>query len=226
MMRLITRLVWVVALITCACARPEKQPRAQPGAREPSQSVPASVRALLVAHLQPQDSSQIRISADTSSAVPNLIYYRGWYLPPNTVHVVHEAVVATRGSEPVLVRTADDWWRASRAYQPRSSAEVLNMCVEVLQLSSRTGLRPIIYDGPASLGDPSVFLANREMLRDSLTRRGRPPTAVLGASGSWDARFWAVAVRHVIDYECQVSRTGISLAGRDTILDHGIIPGY
>ena len=169
----------------------------------------------------PEDST-INVVVDSSRAVPGLIYYRGTYLPPNTMHVVHGAVVVLRDTAVRVLRTIDDWSAIAHGWQPQSAAEALNACVELAtQVSPRAyRVEPKLFRDQSSIKDPRIVPGERG------PNRARSPDIDSLGGHRWAAQFWLIEVGALRKYRCTLGSGGAapSITVVDSMPGAGFLP--
>ncbi len=163
---------------------------------------------------------QVTFSSDTSRIVPGLLYHWALYSPPQTVHALNRAVAITNASRVLIVRAPGDWGAAAAGWHPRSSEEVLQACAEIAYVTTSRrlpGFIPIPFTGPGTL--ENLPLPSPDYLLERLSS-----PSVHNAEGlGWTARFWAVEVADVKEYECRIGST-TSLSTLQVLVNYGTLP--
>jgi len=189
-----------------------------------------SVNGLLVAELRmrsawgPVDSATVRFRRD-SSVIGGARIDWAVYNPPSALHVYYTAVaISPAGREPVLIRTAADWARATIGFIPSDRQQLLDACAEGVHVTDRLRLpsvAPRIYTGSESLENLPLSIGT-----SNLTAMGvASPRIVHDSVRGWRADFWAIVMKDVTRYDCTFNSPGASLTELQRLPGSGYVPG-
>lgn len=177
-------------------------------------------------------SADVMLVAETSAAVPGLVYVWGRH-PSVCDHCVQpEAIVATRQGRMRVLRSPIDWVHAAAGWSPESPSAAVAACTEITATTLARAHRPVVVGlrtGSDSSADFVVWadtlrhradstslpkgLSLLTFLSDSggaMFRRNRwrlePPRARTDSRGSWTVAFWGVQDRGAFRYRCGFPR--------------------
>ena len=196
--------------------------RNEPAAQEKEQLANAIADRVKRARLAEMPSrstirDSMRVTEQPSSAVSGLGYQLGSFRPPGMFDARFTAVLGSANGRLRELRSLDDWNAIVREldWTPSSDAQAASACVEILSIlgpGSSNQPKAVVYQGPASLSDTSVLMADSasQVLRDSITL-----PSVQRIAADWNVKLWAIETERSVEYLCSL-RTATSGGRRIT----------
>ena len=222
----------IISVAGCATGDSENPPNAHRVLEETLRARYAASPGLQALGAAVSDS--MKISTDTSRAVPGLTYHWGTYTPPNTADATVWAVAGQWEEQSLLLQSPSDWEALASlvSWAPTTSKQVIEACGEVIQTTGpRRALypRPVIYRDSATLS--RVLTDELPLLpesRDTIWSVARSPNASNSGS-NWQASLWVLERGQTTLYHCEFfrreNRLRMSLRAVDSIPRVGLMTG-
>jgi hypothetical protein len=167
------------------------------------------------------DRKNLQIHAETSSAVPQLVYYRAVYEPLGSSHMESVVVVAQRDNVRRILATVEDFRSLVGPWFPDSSAAAITACGE-LATTIGSGAR---QKEPSELYSRSDYWRAMGFAPPGPPWRQRvtAPRAKVSSDG-WAVNVWIAEAGRLANYTCDFGHSGIRLSDIDSVPNAGRLP--
>lgn len=180
-------------------------------------SQPGAARLLALDALRDQSrwpvvESEVQFERVESRAIPGLVYWWTFYMPPGTADVWLETVAGEVGTASRRLNSTDDWLALARAarWRPSAAGDAIEACAEAVTVSSPERSR---HYGTSLLRKEGTALepeVRRDTSKPRETFRWSAPEAKRLSEDAWEVAFW-MAEWGVYRYRCTVSSSSIGV---------------